>query len=58
LKKVACFLEPQKCGSTHHVYHAFHHNDTTFLPSPTPRKSQNPQQKRFSRRTEFFLQKP
>jgi hypothetical protein len=45
LQKVGIFLEAEKCPSTHHNYHAFHHNLTIKKPRSANQFPQNPLQK-------------
>jgi hypothetical protein len=52
LQKVGMFFEAEKCPSTHHNYHAFHHNPTIKKPRSAHQFPQNPLQKHLSTSTE------
>jgi hypothetical protein len=59
VEEVEKFSAPQKCHPTHHVYHAFHHDLTTFLPSKnTVEISKPPVKTPHPPPTAFFCKKP
>jgi hypothetical protein len=45
VEKVGVFFEAKKCPSTHHDYHAFHHDLTIRTPRSAHRFCKNPLQK-------------